>query len=198
MLLFAAVRSKLQKAIEQRGRPTDLREWTEVSLSFPSPPLQPQSRSSTDSHETTFIARLLPIVASHIQILERWYWLLLRRSFQNNSILYLRMYLPRSVYRETEEAEEVEEPGILTDLKWGNRMLLEDFNLWALEVDTQRNWSPIRDSLDHWGMYCIGMHHSGLLVITFPTQRIIKVWKFTWLLSKEGFVHHTPFTLIVP
>lgn len=32
MLLFAAVRGRFQKAIETRGRPTDLRQWTHVSL----------------------------------------------------------------------------------------------------------------------------------------------------------------------
>ncbi|KAI9635017.1 uncharacterized protein MKK02DRAFT_43693 [Dioszegia hungarica] len=32
MLLFAAVRGRFQKAIETRGRPTDLRQWTHVLL----------------------------------------------------------------------------------------------------------------------------------------------------------------------
>ncbi|KAK4686935.1 hypothetical protein P7C73_g3183, partial [Tremellales sp. Uapishka_1] len=34
LLLFAAIRARLQKAIETRGRPTDLREWGEVSGFF--------------------------------------------------------------------------------------------------------------------------------------------------------------------
>ncbi|KAK1927698.1 hypothetical protein DB88DRAFT_478917 [Papiliotrema laurentii] len=32
LLLFQAIRSKLRQAIEQRGRPTDLREWSEALL----------------------------------------------------------------------------------------------------------------------------------------------------------------------
>ncbi|GFZ43218.1 hypothetical protein JCM24511_00937 [Saitozyma sp. JCM 24511] len=39
LLLWAGVRSRLRKAIEARGRPTDLREWSEALLPEPLHPL---------------------------------------------------------------------------------------------------------------------------------------------------------------
>ncbi|KAL7423742.1 hypothetical protein Q5752_001324 [Cryptotrichosporon argae] len=39
LLLFAGVRARLAKAIEARGRPTDLREWSEALLPTPLHPL---------------------------------------------------------------------------------------------------------------------------------------------------------------
>ncbi|EIW72739.1 hypothetical protein TREMEDRAFT_36910 [Tremella mesenterica DSM 1558] len=35
LLLYASIRARLQKAIENRGRPTDLREWSEALLPEP-------------------------------------------------------------------------------------------------------------------------------------------------------------------